>query len=782
MVAPVIDRIYGQSSGVAVKAPCLWVSVAPNALSGLAGVTGATPAEGDRVLVLGNTDPITNGIYNASALAWKRAGDCDGAYDVVQGTLIVVYYPGTASLIYQLTTANPVIGTTPLTFQSFANLNPNAYFPPPTPAEIGAGVTVVAQQYLPGELARYGANSLPGMSSMDAALAAAIAQGLQAGGAAVTISQAYALANSATIPSGVSVEAKTGGSFVIAATKTLTMNGQFRAPRSTVFTGAGVVIFGSGSALEAYPEWWGARPDSKPGVNGTISVTGTDCTAAIAACLLACAGGAGLKIGLVPIRLSAGTYLTGNQLVPPATIMRGMGREQGGFLAKAGTVGDWFNDTGSAAKHIIEDIAWYGAYAASPGMVNTVKFGYNATQAGTEGYYRNLWIRDGACSGGGYQFDVSQDVCFFDQISIYSNGMANQSCCRISGAGAQMSKFVIVAPGSGGYGLNLSSISNVVNGLEIEAPQSGSIPLMLGGNTIIDGVSFSHGNYAAVGALDAWVVFGANCSTWKLTGVNYLSSSPGANSGTDTVTSGNFKRADGSYFGGNSTTNTVYNAGTTYNQGNVTNSAGTSYIYINVTPTAGNAPPNATYWAVTTLPYGHGGEGNYDSNNNGQSEQSFTFRLVNTAGTLQHKFSEPGGAAISSQLVGCINAATSALTNTPTATDATTAFAAGAKISSVSANVIILDSPVWPALTSESGAVHTQRVADFDASVAITFNSTSTALNCIASVQSVNVNGVAANRWSFSFYDNTGAAFALTTGNIAAGKILQVGCRIAMAR
>lgn len=674
-----------------------------------------------------------------------------------------------------------------------------SFFPPnfaQTQAEINALVTPVNFTLPPGQIDRYFNNVSPGVTDAAAGFAAAILQAQQvAGGIAIgnplTQNSNLAVGSNVTIPSAGGSPVGTvpmvpfsviSGQTVIAAGKTLTINGSFAAPRQTVFSGAGAVILARGSCKEAYPEWWGARADSAPGVGGTISVTGTDCTAAIDAALIACAGGAGLLAGLVPLSFAAGNYLTANQTYPPATCLRGVGREQCSFLAKAGTTGTWLTDTGSAAKIILEDLAFYGAYTASPAMTNNTVLGYNGTQFGTEGYIKSCWFRDAACAGGGYQLDVSQNVGFFDQLSIYSNGLAGQSCCRISGSIAHMSKIVCLGAGSGGYGLNLPAISSIVTGLEIEAPQGGSIPLFLAGNAVIDGVSFSHGSYAAVGPLDAWVVFGPNCTTWKLTGVNYLFSAAAANSGTDTVTSGNFQRADGSYFGGNATANSVYNAATTYNQGNVTNSSGVSYIYINGTPTAGNAPPNATYWAVTTLPYGHGAEGNYFSDNYGQIDQSFTFRLVNTAGTLQHRFSDPFGNVLNPSLISSINAATQALTNTPTGTDASTAFAAGAKISTAQSNAVILDTPGWPAGVSES-TVHTQRVGDYDCAVSLNFNTSTTALTCIAAVQSFTVNGITRNRWTLGFYDAaSGVAFALNTTNIAAGKLVQVSCRIAMAR
>ena len=72
MVSTITDRVYGESSGVAVKAPCVAVATTPNALSGLGAVGPYSPQPGDRILVTAQTDPTANGIYNASTGAWSR--------------------------------------------------------------------------------------------------------------------------------------------------------------------------------------------------------------------------------------------------------------------------------------------------------------------------------------------------------------------------------------------------------------------------------------------------------------------------------------------------------------------------------------------------------------------------------------------------------------------------------------------------------------------------------------------------------------------------------------
>lgn len=147
MTSTITDRVYGESSTVAVKAPCVSVS---NGISlplvGLTAVGGYTPLVGDRILVKDQTDPSTNGIYNASVGAWRRSGDFDGPYDCTQGTLIVVYFPNAGATIYQLVTLNPIIGTTPLAFSSF--VNPNQTYPQ-TAAEAAVPVVPTNFSYAP---------------------------------------------------------------------------------------------------------------------------------------------------------------------------------------------------------------------------------------------------------------------------------------------------------------------------------------------------------------------------------------------------------------------------------------------------------------------------------------------------------------------------------------------------------------------------------------------------------------------------------------------------------
>lgn len=111
------DRRFGINSGIAIKVPCVAATTANITLSGEQTIDGVACVTGDRVLVKNQTTATENGIYRVDTGVWSRDADFDGSYDVVQGTLINVV-SGTANggFVFELTTADPVIGSSSLTF------------------------------------------------------------------------------------------------------------------------------------------------------------------------------------------------------------------------------------------------------------------------------------------------------------------------------------------------------------------------------------------------------------------------------------------------------------------------------------------------------------------------------------------------------------------------------------------------------------------------------------------------------------------------------------------
>jgi hypothetical protein len=201
----------GLSTSVAVKAPCRTVATSNITLSGLQTISGYTTVEDDRVLVKGQTDPVENGIYMASAGNWSRSKDADGARDLVQGTLVLVRSAVSDGNIWELTTANPiVIGTTVLTFEL---RDDPAITYLQTEAEIAAGATPVNYAFKPGHVYRYGTNTTPGTTDMTAAINTA-ADVCREGGYTLLLPEETCLFSSSLDFSGIHVKGPTGSTSV----------------------------------------------------------------------------------------------------------------------------------------------------------------------------------------------------------------------------------------------------------------------------------------------------------------------------------------------------------------------------------------------------------------------------------------------------------------------------------------------------------------------------------------------------------------------------------------
>lgn len=98
-------RVASFVSGLAIKAPCVTISLVNVATLSGAGQTigGYITSVGDRVVLAGQTDARENGIWNVETSAWQRAGDFDGNRDVVGGTIIPVWRQSMADyVLYQV--------------------------------------------------------------------------------------------------------------------------------------------------------------------------------------------------------------------------------------------------------------------------------------------------------------------------------------------------------------------------------------------------------------------------------------------------------------------------------------------------------------------------------------------------------------------------------------------------------------------------------------------------------------------------------------------------------
>ena len=77
----------------------------------------------------------------------------------------------------------------------------------------------------------------------------------------------YTFSTDETIPANIHVTAELGVRISVDTGKTLTINGEFDAPLSQVFTGDGTVVFGN-KTKTAHPEWWGFAESASAAVNG----------------------------------------------------------------------------------------------------------------------------------------------------------------------------------------------------------------------------------------------------------------------------------------------------------------------------------------------------------------------------------------------------------------------------------------------------------------------------------------------------------------------------------
>jgi hypothetical protein len=103
------ERRRSVSEGIATKAPCRVATTGNITLSGEQTIDGIAAVADDRVLVRAQTDATENGIYDVSTGNWTRARDCDGAYDLVQGTKVFVVLGSTyARTEFYVDTTGPI--------------------------------------------------------------------------------------------------------------------------------------------------------------------------------------------------------------------------------------------------------------------------------------------------------------------------------------------------------------------------------------------------------------------------------------------------------------------------------------------------------------------------------------------------------------------------------------------------------------------------------------------------------------------------------------------------
>lgn len=527
-----------------------------------------------------------------------------------------------------------------------------------------------------------------GVLTRHASLAAAVSS-IGSTRCTVVVRDDITMAASATFPATATLRVENGAR-ITTTSYTLTINGKFANPEGKqCFSGSGTVIFGKGAVECVCPQWWGAVGD------GVIADgTGTDCTTAFQQAIAASCENGVDDVGIHPVNIGPGYFVIGALSLPPAVRIYGAGRHMTNLIAKTGTSGVWIGDDGNAAKIVLEGFAMYGR--SLTGITHGIQLG-QTVQHGTEGHLRDLFVRDIDGSSAVWGIDVSGNVGYYDWLTTYDC----KSGIKITGTANMASK---IAP----YectttGLEIDGTD--VHGVEIEAPGNSCLPLKITGSASVIGCTVSLANSTTISHL---VELGGSATTWEVRNFRLVFGNTPAGI---TVSNGNFKRSDGTYFGGNAT--------------------------------AGSQD----------------GEGHYSSEHNGGKYTSFVLRVINTAGTLQHRICGPDGTA--SNFASAINGASASLTNTPTGTDSSTAMAAGGKISSAATSIFVLDTKA-------------QRAGDNSFSVGEVQTSTGDNIRAIAYPFSINVNGTTRTRLVIQFVDAVlGTAYALNTSNLGAGEYVQ---------
>ena len=152
-----------------------------------------------------------------------------------------------------------------------------------------------------------------------------------------------------------------------------------------------------------------------------------------------------------------------------------------------------------------------------------------------------------------------------------------------------------------------------------------------------------------------------------------------------------------------------------------------------------------------------------DPNVKGHYYQSFLLTIENDGGTIKHTISN-GDGATSSSFADLINAASSSASTTPTINSGS-GFTAGFGLIDGSLSSGLLDTGTQ------------DPAAEFNFRSILSYNSSGTAILVGTKVTNSDIGGNTRNRPRLTFTNaTTGAAFNITTGNIATGKKIEIRC------
>lgn len=718
MAATATDRLQGLTTSVAVKPPCVWVASSNIPLTGLFNLGLGTPEEGDRVLVMGQTDQTRNGIYNASTSDWTRALDFDGARDVVSGTLVIVEGVGVQGAIYEVVATNPVvIGSSLINFRLRAD---PAITYDQTAAEISQGIVPTNRAYPPGNVLRYGADAT-GVADSSLAFQKATSVGQP------VLIPAGSFKVSGVLYTGKVVWRGEGPSSKILSDSTVL----------TVTNGTGSVIDNLWMENITAPYVIVRNPASWPTVIATATQSNT-------------------ILGYQP---------TIND--PEYAALYGT---YGAVLST--TISPTITTTGNASDVLISRIYGRFVYLNLKDLTNSMvcdcdfRGGRGPVTAGSGGGGGPLGcivfdnVTDGLQTGNNNRaMRNTVKYASFSAIAMLGNFdgiMQDNVCCLNGESGLKINQGDTHSSKRMQIRGNLLN-QNYYDGIDADAsvPASDTQDLY---HVICDNQCYNNGGDGINLDGKYSICSGNHCylnyrfGLWLFCSFSSITDNVcvGNNVGNDASTADILGGTQGNLISGNFVKFTA--------------SAGFP-IYAAQSGVPHKIIGNITQGGVNF--YGNAGsivpvvENSLDANSDAWTTQGFTLTIANNAGTLQATFSSDAGTVLpgnfGSRVIGA-----SLNTPIPTGTDASTAMAGGGKIGSAATNRFWLNTAAQNALNSYGIAV-------------VGSNTSTTAVNVLYGVASANINGVTIVRPFFDFFNAaTGAAFGLTTANIGAGKNVQV--------
>jgi hypothetical protein len=403
--------------------------------------------------------------------------------------------------------------------------------------------------------------------------------------------------------------------------------------------------------------------------------------------------------------------------IPNGVIVKGAGRQSTLITPLPSFVGPMLTDKGHAGKIFIEDLRVDAAFPT--GILDTPDANYSGVTA---------------CIQLGTNL-IQHGQAKLENLSLF--GGATATCLRVN---SNVSTYVDIEAGSAPVTFKNDDVNSVaaifercfsikaqqndfrlgtagqINNCEIEAPLAGCLPIYQSRGASINNLILSLSNVAPGVTTDALIEIDAAGTSPNLNGFIFL---PGG--------------------AGSSLTNMIKDNRVNY-------------------PTYWGAPNNGfevSGFALST---------DRHMEILGTRRQSFRLRIINDGGTIKHRISSIRDVGIASLFAGKISGASPTLTNTPTGTDATTAFAAGGKIGSASPSLFIFNTQTQLG----TGASNTM-----SGTTVIAVNSSGTALTVAASAAALDVDGVTRNYYALQFLNaSSGAAFNLNT--LSAGQLIDV--------